>query len=77
MNVDGTVISWVKSSSRVPQGTILGPLIFAFFINDFPTVLRSVSYMLYADDTQIYGHFTLVGISDIATMQNNALAVFD
>ena len=68
MNVDGTVISWAKSSSCVSQGTILSPFKFAFFINYFPTVLRSVSFMLYADDTQIYGHFTPVEISDTATM---------
>ena len=42
------------------------------------TYLRGVSYMLYANGAQVYGHFTLSEINeDIAIMQHNAQAVFD
>ena len=43
-----------KLLSGVPQGSILGPLLFLIFFNDFKECLKNCSEIEYADDTVIY-----------------------
>ena len=51
--VGGEHSTWTDVVSGVPQGTVLGPLLFLCYINDLPNNLQS-SVRLFADDCVIY-----------------------
>ena len=51
--VRGTCSSWVSVKSGVPQGTVLGPIMFLIYINDISHGLTS-PVKLFADDMKVY-----------------------
>ena len=51
--LNGQTSSWENVNSGVPQGSVLGPLLFLIYINDLPDGLQS-NAKLFADDTCLF-----------------------
>ena len=57
--------------SGMPQGSILGPILFALYVNDMQFVNPEVSSVLYADDTVL-----LISDNNLDRLYINASKIF-
>ena len=71
MSINGCTSDKLVITHRVPQGSVLGPLLFLIFINDLPSVSKYLTFYLFADDTNIY--FESPELSKIEKVVNREL----
>ena len=51
--LNGQTSEWRKIMSGIPQGLVLGPLLFLIYINDLPDGINSLC-KIFADDTSLF-----------------------
>ena len=68
VRVNGELSDSKPVISGIPQGSVLGPLLFVLYINDLPDTVRS-NILLFADDTKIFRRVST--IEDAEALQND------
>ena len=72
--LNGIAAEWVKVTSGVPQGSILGPLLFLMYIDDLPDECDNTDSLLFADDAKF---FRIIGcLADCLLLQNDLNKIF-
>ena len=81
VKINGCLSGLLPVVSGVPQGSILGPLLFVLYINDMPDVLSSAISYLFAGDTKclhMHKYTTSPQLTLNQTLlQNDINALFD
>jgi hypothetical protein len=66
--LNGFSSEWLSVDSGVPQGSVLGPILFVIYINDIDQNIDS-NLLKFADDTKVYR--ALVTDDDVSKLQND------
>ena len=66
VKVNGVFSDWLPMYCGVPQGSLLGPLLFNIFINDLNFSVQVSSLRLYADDTTAYVSSTKISALELS-----------
>ena len=75
VSVEGVLSSESKVDSGVPQGTVLGPILFLIHINDIDEGVENCTLSCFADDTRIIK--TIKSDEDRNSLQNDLNSIYD
>ena len=53
VNLNECKSNWAFVRSSVPQGTVLGPILFTIYVNDLPSAVNS-HCLIFTDDTKLF-----------------------
>ena len=73
--LEGAASEQAPVLSGVPQGTVLGPLLFLTYINDMPEMVKSSETKLFADDSLLFR--TINNQADSVLLQNDLTSLQD
>ena len=71
VSLSGVSSDKAKMSHGVPQGSVLGPLLFLIFINDFERMSEKFMFTLFADDSTLSYRFHVNSASTVSVLQIN------
>ena len=74
VKINSVLSSWTHVSSGVPQGSVLGPLMFVLYINDLPSLVSS-QLLMFADDIKLYR--SIRSVEDCFVLQNDINIMLD
>ena len=55
--IDSAKSEWVPVTSGIPQGSVLGPVLFIIYVNDLSDITHS-SIQMFEDDTKVFNKIT-------------------
>ena len=67
--IEGEKSDWANVKSGIPQGSVLGPLLFVAYINDMPKCIRSLCN-IFANDAKVYRK--IQNINDTTSLQHDS-----